>query len=135
MLETGLLSLRVRPLSMPELVTIRFLSRVGRDHASMFKAAARLRFLQVTLGSSLGWRGMAGLALAEAGLLLVLVDRPAQSAAEIRRKALLVRAYLEADPDGNAGPMLAAGLEADARRLGLLTEVYDGDLDALSRPN
>lgn len=130
MREALLLSLRLRPVTIQELLIFRFLSRVGCDHSALFRSVARLRLLRCALGSHLGLRAAIGMATAETGLLLLIAARPAETPGDMRRKALLVRAFMEADPDGNVGPMLAAGLEADARRLGLLVE--DDRVDAVA---
>ena len=130
MREPLLLTMRIRPVTTPELMVFRFLSRVGRDHSALFRSVARLRFLRCSMGSHFGLRAAIGMASAETALLLLIVAHPSGTPGDMRCKALLVRTFIEADPDGSVGPMVAAGLEADARRLGLLVEDDRTDADA-----
>lgn len=119
MRDVTLLSLRIRPLGMAELLMVRFLACVAADVPALFRTVSRVRFLRHALGTSLGFRAERGMAAAEVALLFLLVSRAAGSPEEVRLKTSLVRDTYP-HPDGNVGAMLAAGLEADARRLGLL---------------
>lgn len=129
--DVPLLSLRVRPLSLLELMVLRLISRLQSDADALVRSVLRLRFLRSSIGSSFGWRAERGLALAEAAVLLLLAARPAATAEEVRRKGVIIRDFLGEDPHGNADAMLAAAVEADLSRLGLIVSDHACDRDGV----